>query len=80
MERVLGLLNGISRKYSESSVSINCKVGKYGLSLKEVRNVKSIVLVTSFDAVGKLYETDDLQMKIMKLTLGKQVYEVIVTF
>lgn len=42
--------------------------------------MKAIVLVTSFDAVGKLYETDDLQMKIMKLTLGKQVYEVIVTF
>lgn len=61
-------------------MAISCKAGKYGLSLKEVRNVRAIVLVASFDAVGRLYETDDLEMKIMKLSLGKQVYEVLVTF
>lgn len=40
----------------------------------------SVILVVSFDGVGRLNESDKLEMNVMKLTVGKDVYELMIIF
>ena len=56
LERVLGLLGGMARRYSESSLVLYCSPAHYGLSIVEAKNAKSIILVVSFNCLGRLNE------------------------
>lgn len=40
----------------------------------------SVILVVSFDGVGRLNESEILEMNVLKLTVGKDLYELMIVF
>ena len=56
LEKIISLLGAVGRRYSENSLILYCQPERYCLSIKEAKNVRSLVFVASFDGIGRLCE------------------------
>mgnify|MGYP006910314921 CR=1 FL=1 len=44
----------LARRYSDTNLNLKCLPDKYGLVISNVKEVKSLIFVAVFDAIGKL--------------------------